>query len=115
MTSLLLKNRRITASPTTAIRGAISLSTLLGIGAFAVAQTPPSISNSVEKMVYYQKPAEGVVPAQAIAPPAPPPLFQPLSMPILQTPPPALAPSGLGYPQLAPGQLPEVQIGRAHV
>ena len=63
----------------------------------------------MEKKVYFQKPADGVIPAQAIAPPAPPPLFQPLSMPVLQTPS-TIAPGSLGNPQPIISQLPDSPV-----
>jgi hypothetical protein len=85
MTSPLRRKPRITAWPTTARRGAISLAALaLAFQAgLAPGQQPPSVARSVEKTIYLQKPAEGVIPAQAVAPPAPPPVFSPLGMPRL--------------------------------
>ena len=72
--------------PTTARRGAISLASLALVAGVSYGQQPPSVVRSVEKTIYLQKPAEGVVPAQAIAPPAPPPVFTPLGMPRLVDP-----------------------------
>ncbi|MFO0935475.1 MAG: hypothetical protein U0798_03040 [Gemmataceae bacterium] len=93
-----------------ALRGAISLSALLGLGAMAVAQQPARVSDSVEKKIYYSKPAEGVVPAQAIAPPAPPPIFQPLTMPALQSQP---VPPFSNSP--AVGQLPDLSVVQPNI
>lgn len=75
---------------------AISFAAVAAYGGLAAAQAPPGVANSVERTIYLQKPAEGVVPAQAIAPPAPPPIFSPLSMPITQ------APAVTGQPEAQP-------------
>ncbi len=78
----------------------ISWGVWIGVSAVATGQSP-SVSNQAEKTIYLQKPAQGIVQTQAIAPPAPPPIFTPLPAPQLQplAPLPAASTPGLQFVQ----------------